>query len=137
MSTVGSAGKLNEDAFHVFIECTRVKAFWEWVESRLRKLDPDLSLGVENRIFGIACVRNSVSSIIANLNIQSAQRCIWYARADYEEKDEIADLWEALRKRILTLARRARDILPRHRFDEIFVSTNLISYSGYKLELSF
>ena len=107
--------------------------FWAKVEQALQKVDPSVVLTQEARIFGITgCWRRNTSTI-TNLILQSAQRCIWYSRVDYEEKDVVTDMWESLCKRLLTLSRLARELLAPRIFKEFF--SDLIDFSGSQLIL--
>src|SRR5581483_10715707 len=107
--------------------------FWVKVEGALQKVDPSMVLTQEARIFGITGCWKRNTSTITNLILQSAQRCVWYSRVDYEEKDVETDMWESLCKRLLTLSRRAREVLAPRIFKELF--SPLTDFSGSRLIL--
>jgi hypothetical protein len=94
-----------EDCFHVFVKCQRVQEFWNRTGEFIQKLDPGAVMNDENKIFGFSKVKNKRTRMIVNMVLQSAQRTVWFARADFEEKDETVDLWESLRERLRDLTK--------------------------------
>lgn len=108
--------------YHVFMECSRVLNFWRMVEDFLKKLDSSTALNQEHMIFGIPDLRRNMS-IVVNMLIESAQRCNWHARMDFEDKDKNVDLWKSLRTRLLALLNRTRSFLPKNRYHLLFVDS--------------
>jgi hypothetical protein len=131
LCSVGGEEK-HEDVYHVFIECRRVKDFWIRIEQVLREVDPTLVLNNENKIFGIIGSRRNGTFMLMNMIIHVAQRVIWFARKDYEDRNVSVDLWSSLKQRLYILVSRAQYILPPHRFTEVFGRSFILGYVNEK-----
>ena len=121
----------------MFTQCNRVKDFWRKIESALKIFDASINLTDEQKIFGLIGPRGNKTYVGINMIIQTAQRVIWFARKDYEDKSRETDLWDELKKRMFILFSRAHNILARQHFEEYFVRSSFVEYVGSRWKINF
>ena len=89
---------IKETNFHAFVECNRLKEFWDKFAKFFRTFG--LPLSDRTKIFGPEISDKSVTSKILNACLQVAQNTIWLTRMEYELKNVENNEWKKFKTTI-------------------------------------